>query len=272
MTFGGEGQLVGIVSHPTRSDPGRPAVLLLNAGVLHRVGPHRLHVLLARQIAARGNPGLRLDLGGIGDSVASSDATSFRDSAVADTREAMSGLQRALGTSRFVLFGVCAGADNSMATALVDDRVAAIVLVDPHTYPTRMSQLRDLRARVAKRGSKREAARWLAGVAIRRVRARLQRTDDNPVEEGRSAPPMATFRAQLTQIVDRGVKVLAIYSGIHGAGYNEPDQLFEVFPELRGRVDTLYFPDANHTFTERATQAQLIDAVTSWIDRKLGGA
>src|SRR6185436_6886506 len=88
-----EGQLVGILSYPpgaqpaARSDtlspatPAAPAFIILNAGVLHRVGPHRLHVILARRIAASGLPSLRLDLGGIGDSIASSDATSFRDSA-----------------------------------------------------------------------------------------------------------------------------------------------------------------------------------------------
>src|SRR5262245_35074597 len=57
LTLGPERQLVGIVSHPPmqqslarattiplgRSDPG---VIILNAGVLHRVGPHRLHVVL----------------------------------------------------------------------------------------------------------------------------------------------------------------------------------------------------------------------------------
>ncbi|MEO7730648.1 MAG: hypothetical protein ABIY55_06715, partial [Kofleriaceae bacterium] len=152
LQLGSEGQLVGIVSHPpdgaraAQGGPAAPAVIILNAGVLHRVGPHRLHVALARQIAARGNPSLRLDLGGIGDSIASSDAVTFRASAVADTRTAMTGLG---GPGRFILFGVCAGADNSIATALVDDRVAGIVLVDPHTYPTWRSQLRDLRDRAA---------------------------------------------------------------------------------------------------------------------------
>jgi len=269
VAFGSEGQLVGIVSHPAHPVPGRPAVLLLNAGVLHRVGPHRLHVVLARHLAARGNPGLRLDLGGIGDSVVSSDAATFRESAVADTRAAMSGMTAATGVERFVLFGVCAGADNSIATALVDDRVAGIVLVDPHTYATRRSQLRDLRDRVAKRGGPVDAARWIVRVAVRRARAALARRGvEPPPAEGREAPPIATFRAQLTQILDRGTRVLAIYSGIHGAGHNDADQLFEVFPELRGRMDHVYFPDANHTFTELAAQAQLIDTVTGWLDRQ----
>src|SRR4249920_1391880 len=112
IRLGPEGQLVGILSHPPgenlpgRPDPmgktaPRPSFVILNAGVLHRVGPHRLHVVLARRIAAAGMAGLRLDLGGIGDSIASSDAATFRDSAVADTRVAMTALTEALGSARF---------------------------------------------------------------------------------------------------------------------------------------------------------------------------
>jgi hypothetical protein len=274
LQLGSEGQLVGILSH-REAAPGRtdaPAVILLNAGVLHRVGPHRLHVLLARQIAARGNPSLRLDLGGIGDSIASSEAATFRDSAVADTRTAMTGLGDACGARRFVLFGVCAGADNAMATALVDDRVAGIILVDPHTYPTRRSQLRALRARVAKSGSVQAAVRSGLRVAGRGLRLALARARGAkvPPSEGREPPPVETFRAELNQLIDRGVRILAVYSGIHGAGYNENDQLFELFPELRGRMDRVYFPDANHTFTELAAQRELIAAVTAWIARPFG--
>jgi hypothetical protein len=276
-----EGQLVGILSHPptypsdtpARPDrPGRLAFIILNAGVLHRVGPHRLHVTLARRIAAGGIPALRLDLGGIGDSIASSDATSFRDSAIADTRAAMNDLTRLVGAERFVLFGVCAGADNSIGTALADDRVAGIVLVDPPTYPTRRGQLRYLRTRIAERGGAVAVMRWSLTVAERRLRlaiAMLGRgTVDDPPSEGRELPPVPIYRTQLTTLVDRGVRVFSIFSGIHGARYSHRDQLFELFPSLRGRLDHAYFPDANHTFTELAVQGELIDTIAGWMTRR----
>ena len=250
------------------------AVILLNAGVLHRVGPHRLHVILARRLAQAGLTSLRLDLGGIGDSVASSDAATFRESAVADTRTAMTGVTGALGSERFVIFGVCSGADNAIATAIADDRVAGIVLVDPPTYPTRRGQLRDLRMRVAKRGGPGDVVRWGVQVAERRLRRAVARLGRGTVEEahsqGRELPPAASFGAQLTALLERGVRIFAVYSGIHGARYNHADQLFERFPALRGRLDHAYFPTANHTFTELDTQAKLIDAVTGWITKRFG--
>jgi hypothetical protein len=285
LRFGPDGQLVGIVSHPPAEHPAARSntanqgaaglsLIILNAGVLHRVGPHRLHVLLARQIAAGGIASLRLDLGGVGDSIASSDAATFRDSAVADTRAAMTGLATALGRERFLLFGVCSGADNAIATALADDRVAGVVLVDPPTYPTRRSQLRNLRTRVATQGGPRAVARWAIAVAERRVRLALstmgRRVPEDPPTEGRELPPVETFGAQLTALVDRGVRIFAVFSGIHEARYNHADQLFELYPGLRGRLDHAYYPAANHTFTEIAAQAALLAAVTGWIRRRFG--
>lgn len=276
LRFGADGELVGIVSLPDRhalrpptGGGALPAVVLLNAGVLHRVGPHRLHVVLGRALAARGLAALRLDLGGIGDSVATTAAGTFRDSAVADTRAALGGLADRLGSSRFALFGICAGADNALATALVDDRVTAIVLVDPHAYATRRSQLRELRSRltaIAAAGGPRAVVRF--GLDKLRDRARTawrERGRPAPPAEGREPPPVAEMAQQLAAVVDRGVRVLAVFSGIHGARYNHTDQLFEVFPALRGRVDVAYFAGANHTFTELAAQAALIETATAWL-------
>mgnify|MGYP000732908401 CR=1 FL=1 len=274
LTLGPDGQLVGIVSRPLTPVPaGAPApahaFLVLNAGVLHRVGPHRLHVALARRLAAAGMPGMRLDLGGIGDSVMSGEAATFRDSAVADTRAAMTGLTQALGARRFVVFGVCAGADNAQAAALVDDRVAGVVLVDPHVYATQPSKLRHLRTRLGELGGPREVARWAVGVIERRVRLTLARRrargEPPPDSGGREPPPIETMRRELTALVDRGVRVLAVYTGIHEARYNHADQVFEMFPALRGRIDRVYFPNANHTFTELSEQAALVDAVVAWM-------
>jgi hypothetical protein len=277
LRLGPEGQLVGIVSHPGGGKPLSPpatAVIALNAGVLHRVGPHRLHVALARRLAGRGLPALRLDLGGIGDSVATSNAATFRESAVADTRAAMTGLEGALGARRFVLFGICAGADNALATALVDDRVAGVVLVDAAVYPTRRSLVRELRRRLARPGGLPDAARWSARHARDRLAAEVARIRRRgaaaPPAEGRENPPAEVFGAQLARLADRGIGVLAVYAGMHDERYNDADQIFEWFPALRGRIDRAYFPDANHTFTQLDDQAALIDATLRWIASRFG--
>jgi dienelactone hydrolase len=274
VRFGDADQLVGILSQPEQARANVPAVVILNAGVLHRVGPHRLHVVLARRLAAAGVTCLRLDLGGIGDSTNSSDATTFRESAVNDTRLALTGLAAKIGAERFVIFGVCAGADNAIATALVDERIAGIAIVDTHTYASKRGRLRALYTKLSAR-SPRESVRWIAKVAERRARATLERLRalrdraeaPEDEEQGRTAPPLAQFRAELVSLVTRGTKILAIYSGIHGAKYNHPNQLFELLPELRGKLETAFFSNANHTFTELDEQAELIALVSDWMAR-----
>ena len=88
---GDSGGVVAILTEPGSEITGqqRPSVTLLNAGVIHRVGPHRLHVRLARALAAAGFPALRLDLSGIGDSRPLAEGLTFRESAVADIRTAL---------------------------------------------------------------------------------------------------------------------------------------------------------------------------------------
>ena len=79
-------------SHARPIRPARPAIILLNTGVEHHVGPHRLYVPLAREWAARGHLVLRFDLGGIGDSVprrAAEENVAYPAHMLDDAREAI---------------------------------------------------------------------------------------------------------------------------------------------------------------------------------------
>ncbi len=262
---GDGGGVVAILTEPvcanTRQQ--RPSVTLLNAGVIHRVGPHRLHVRLARALAAAGFPALRLDLSGIGDSRPLAEGLTFRESAVADIRTALDWQAARLGEAPAILFGICSGADNAFAAALRDTRVAGIVLVDPHAYATRRARLRQLR-RLGPRA------------LLRRMGARLlprpSRAHDGSGAQGggsaRQPPPREDMRNQLQALVARGVRILSIHTLAQGQRNNHIDQVFESFPELRSKVDTLYFPHANHTFTALSEQAALIDAVVQWCGRR----
>lgn len=260
--LGEGGHVVAILTRPAPRDGAADPLplVLLNAGVIHRVGPHRLHVRLARTLAAAGRAALRIDLSGIGDSRPLAQGRGFRDSAVADVAAALDHLQARLGTRRALLFGICSGADNALAAALHDPRVAGIVLVDPHAYATRRARLRRLWQRARAR------------LADGRVFARRQRNAAPPPGaqggEGsaRHAPPRAQMRRELNALVARDVRILSIHTCAQGVRNNHAGQVFEAFPELRGKLDARYFPRANHTFTALAEQAALIDAVAAWCD------
>jgi len=265
--FGDEENLVAIVSDPPTQGPG-PGILILNAGVLHRVGPHRLHVNLARALAGLGHRVTRLDLSGIGDSRALPGRMTFRESSVADIRSALDSLMAEDGSSDFILFGICSGADNALATAEADPRIRGLVLVDPPAYATARSQARQSLGRTSgMQGWLRlplRFGRW----ALRRI-AKLFKSPSSAAKAhtgGRETPPIEEYRRQLNALAERNVRILAIYSGVLGARFNHEDQLFETFPELRGRVDCAFFPHANHTFTELSAQAELQALVVRWCE------
>lgn len=267
--FGDEENLVAIVSEP--SPPGQvPCVLILNAGVLHRVGPHRLHVHLARSLAALGHRVARLDLSGIGDSRALPGRMTFRESSVADIRTTLDSLVVEGDSAEFILFGICSGADNALAAAQVDPRIRGLVLVDPPAYATPGSKLRHARGRLEGGRAWLHLPMRVALAALRRgvkvLNTKLFRTRSSmqAAEGGRELPPIEEYRRQLNALVQRGIRILAIHSGALGVRYNHEGQLFEAFPELKGRVDCAYFPDANHTFTELSAQAALQACVTGW--------
>ena len=267
--FGEEENLVAIVTTPPVPRP-VPGILILNAGVLHRTGPHRLHVHLARSLAALGHRVARLDLSGIGDSRTLPGRLTFRESSVADIRTTLDSLAIEGDEAGFILFGICSGADNALAAAGVDARIRGLVLLDPPAYSTPRSRFRQS---LGKRGGVHGWLRLpfrLGLSALRRIKkaaqARSLARNDEAHSNGRELPPMQEYRRQLNALIERDVRILAIYSGVLGARYNRDDQLFEAFPELRGRIDCVYFPQANHTFTELSAQAALQAQVIRWCD------
>lgn len=241
---------------------GLPRVIFLNAGVLHRVGPHRLHVILARILATRGFSSLRLDLSGIGDSHPLPDALTFRESAVVDTRAAMDQVGTTEGTARFILFGLCSGAENALATARQDERVVGLVLIDPPCYATFRSYLRKAMDRIRGSASAPVTARWIVRVLSRRFSA-----SRNEAQGARNASAVEYGRS-LHALLERGVRIMCVYSGANADRYNHKDQLFERFPQLRGRMAVAHFPAANHVFTERAAREKLLDSLTGWFDEQ----
>jgi hypothetical protein len=281
IVFGEDDNLVGIQTRSSPASTASVALIFLNAGVLHRVGPHRLHVTLARRYAHRGVPGFRFDLGGIGDSRPMHVDLSVRDAAVADTRLAMDEITARTHHQRFVLFGLCSGADHAIATALVDDRVAGIIAIDPPAYPTRRALARKLATRVRTLNSPTAVVQWGAGAVARRLRAAVSSLVEpeaqgppnaspppanTELQQGRRIPTRDVFGGQLSTLIERGTQLHAIYSGSLDERYNHPDQLFEVYPQLRDRITATYCKNANHMFTELHAQQQLATAIDTWLD------
>lgn len=260
--FGREGNLLGILNTPRQPSPGLPAVVMLNAGLLHRVGPNRMNVDLARRLSARGVTSIRFDMSGIGDSeIVDTDLLYFRR-ALRDVIEAMDATERLTGVSHFVLIGLCTGAFNAFGAARQDERVKGIVLLDGYSYPTLKSQVRHYATQATKPGKWRSAAQ--------RLLAPDRTAEDSPQDMAifqNEDMPKERFAAELGHLLDRHVRLMLVYTGHGPLSFNYEGQLQDALPHLRldAGVHVEYYPDADHTFTLRSHRELVLADIEAWL-------
>ena len=250
--------LVGILSMPARGIPPKPVVLLPNTGLDHRVGPNRLHVILARMLAEAGHPVLRLDLSGMGDSPAADSGSAVRD--LQACMDHLGGLGYA---GPFAALGVCSGAHDIHCLAMADDRVKAIASIDGYAYPTAGFYRNYLQERVAD-------PRRLLRYFTRRfeVLAGAETLTPDDIDYFRQ-PSRAQMRRDLAQLMQREAWLCYIYTGQMQYAYNYPGQLADAFPRLRAyeRFELHHLTAADHTFTTASMRATLAACLLGWLQK-----
>jgi hypothetical protein len=273
LRFGQDGRLVGTLArpalHPDGSDS--PTMLLFNAGVISRVGPHRLNVKLARALAETGIPSFRFDLSGQGDSGASTALTDFERQAVLDVQAAMNAVHARTGARQFVVFGICSGAVLGYAAARADIRIVGCAMLDPYMYPTWRTHWNRIRAIARRDGVLHASAGWVTRhVGLRRATSTdSEQGQRGATDLGLKRPARADFAEGLRGLLDRDVDVLMLYSGSVMYSYNYPGQFGDGFRRFRltGRIAAHYLPHVDHTVTAIAAQSEVIAIIVRWASR-----
>lgn len=264
LNLGESSHLVGVLNEPAELAPEAPLVILLNAGLVHHVGPNRLNVDLARSLASTGYRSLRFDLAGIGDSDRSAEERDYRDQALLDIAQAMDYMESRDGTDRFVLIGLCTGAYNALAAASDDERVTGAVLIDGYAFPT-------LRYEVSEKARKlTQGWRWR-----RYLKRRFGR-----VEQSKQASPYDAlvfepyemgkdeYSTTMNRLLGRNVEVFLVFTGHGPQPYNYTGQFLDVFPQYADAdIRVEYIPDATHTFTRKDHRDHLTASVRDWMAR-----
>ena len=299
LRWGDAPRSFGVLTRPRGAGgrPARAAVVLLSVGANHRVGPGRMYVTFARQLAAGGFPVLRLDLPGLGDSAEGGESARrflYSDAAVPNVRDALSALSERCGAERFVLIGLCSGAYAAYRTAAEDPRVDAQVLINPQTLDWKPGDSLEV---LLRRGYYRPSHSYLTllgrGDALKRVLLRqvdvkgicgalwgrlasasqvaLRSLLSRPLR-GRAyeTPAGRNFR----RIAERGADTLLLFAA--GDTGLETTLLHlgtsaRAIRRLNGlRMEVI--EGADHVFTQKAAREKLLSTVAAHLARRYPGA
>jgi pimeloyl-ACP methyl ester carboxylesterase len=272
LLLGAHRSLVGVytpaASSATRCDGGL-AVVLLNAGLIHHVGPHRLHVKLARALAEHGLSALRVDLSAIGDSSVRPDSLPSKDLAVREPKEIMDDLG-CRGHGRFVLFGICSGASLALQSASADPRVVGVVLINPAFATEDRASLALGQHYLTV--SARNPRAWLNLFTGQVKYSRLLRTLLHEAWRkvaGRNrelASVTDVVRAELAPILVRDTQLLIFLSGRHAARYERfiGDEVLNL--QASGRLQMEVHPESDHLFTCLSDQDALVTRICRWVE------
>jgi len=232
-------------------------VLLLNAGLTRHTGPFRMHVELARVLAAQGFAVLRFDQSGLGDSALPGKAAGERRQR--ETDAAMRLLAQETGVERFVLAGLCSGADDAFHVGAVDARVAGAILLDGIAYPTPGFWLRHLLPRL-----------FDVGKVLRFLMSR--RNPGPSLSDFRDWPDRAQARRMLADMVARDTRLLFVFTGGAYHYFNHRAQL----PACLGRaaeakqVSLEFWREYDHTFFLRKHRNMLFKRIVAWMHDEFG--
>jgi len=278
VLFGQTAPMVGVLTDPSEGTKRQDAaVVLLNAGIVHRVGPSGLYVKLARRLAGLGYVVVRFDGSGIGDSEVRRDHLPFEKSAVLETIEVMDYVTRARGVHKFVLVGICSGAVTAFKTACEDRRVTGAALLNAqgfhqsgrwNAYAMNPGWVREYWRNLRSVRSWRNALtgrtqyRRLIGVMLGQIKIIVSRD--------KAVSAVATSLAsQLAGVVERNIRLLFMFSkGDHSANYlnlmmGGQKKSFRA----SGLITEETIIGADHTFTRMAHQQRVIDTVEGWLVR-----
>lgn len=260
LLLGEHAHLFGYRTAPEEGSAGIGAIIL-NAGLLHNVGPFRLHVDLADALAGQGIPVVRIDQSGKGESPRRpGPGMSRTQRLVSDYRDAYNALFE-LGVERTILVGLCSGADDALLIAQQEESVTGLVLLDGYARKTARFHARRLAAKLT---------------STRRAWHALARRLSVSKESRGAADALADFNIRdwlddtemvqlIASLLDSNRKILAVFTSGQDY-YNYGGQLkSNVKATARPEnLEEIYYADADHTYSRCSQRQDLINRICRW--------
>ena len=258
-----------VVQHlPQSASVSKTAVIILNSGFLHNVGPYRLSVDLADAISSLGFVVVRVDQSGKGDSPVRDDLAG-REAKLQDFDEVFAHLKETYGVSECILIGLCSGADDALEIAEMRDTVTGLVFLDGfspvtfgyyfHHYFTRIRYIRSW-------------LRWKKRIKAKRAKeleggSELQCSTSafNAVISLRRWSDERAVKLMYESVLERGVKIMAVFTGGAGDYYNHSNQLSKGLSSSTVGLHEVYFQEASHIYPNPVHRAKLVEDLKAWV-------
>ena len=267
--FGPNNSLTGIFTQPDESVrvADAPVALILNAGIVHSIGPFRLHVDIARILAEAGFSSFRIDLSGLGDSETRT-GKSVENRAVLDATEAIDFLAENHDVQNVVATGLCSGAFNAHQVALADPRVVGAAFFDGIVFRTTGFYLRHYMRFLSPRFWRNAIKRRLIGEPKTSEADGATLAESEFFEIGKTQEEVGV---EIGGMKERGLKMLFIYTKGYDdiASSGQFEEMFGIKPDDQVQVE--YYNDAEHTFRLTHNRKTACSRLRDWYSSQFAG-
>ncbi|MBB5441230.1 pimeloyl-ACP methyl ester carboxylesterase [Pedobacter sp. AK017] len=264
-----QSSVIGIISY-SASLTNLPVVVFINAGLIHRVGPNRIYVKLARQLAARGHHVFRFDYNGRGDSLLNSDQQGDTDIPIV-----LNYLEKKLKRKEFILAGMCSGAEASYHSATADGRVKGIIMINGtglsssdyltlHTRAVNLIQMRYYKDALLRPAKWLEVLKSNGPLLAKKVRSFHQVFKKN-LKETKTVP--IPINHPFTLFSTLQIEALIILT----EGSTAYDMIKQLNPKVNGnKVSYSYrfLKGVDHNISTLLAQEELTKVITHWLSNK----
>ncbi|CAN5907799.1 hypothetical protein BH11PSE13_BH11PSE13_33160 [soil metagenome] len=271
VLFGSNGSLLGMISTPAEGQVEPVACIFYNMGGNHRVGPRRINVKLARQLAQAGVSSIRFDLAGLGDSGPATGSKTFMAQAILDVQAAMDQVQESLGIRRFILMGLCSGAPSSLEATVIDPRVVGLLQFDGYAFPGRRARWE----RALRRALSVPTNPIMILKTVRWIKRKLSgpgALEGEIFTTGTLEDKAKVFVDCMNIVTERNIPTLLLYTGTLNSVDRHLDQLGPFANEKFAKhAEYVFIGEMDHSLTSQATQRTFLKVVGDWTLRTVHG-
>jgi uncharacterized protein len=297
--------LFGTLHTPPNVVDSYPTIVLLSPGVKMRVGPHRLYNRVTETLNSLGYRVFKFDFWGLGDSEGELDkdllAEVYNDTEtgafVNDSADALNWLTAQYGLKSFIVGGLCGGAITGILLASDNERVKGLISLGMTVtlamgaanrlkYATQ-GDLASLRKGYLQRLLRPKS--WLRLLTFQSDFSTISKSLGQLFKQKPAPPNPATVDASEQQdesnanpffppaffkMTRSDRKILLIFSGSDRLFWDFDEKFAQPYARELGEVSQAYdlhvIKDANHVFSFREWEADMLCLVTNWLQANFG--